>query len=40
VSRQLLRAAQHAMLPANAPEISLPYLPAVARKLSSAAAPD
>jgi outer membrane lipoprotein-sorting protein len=33
--RRLLRAAHDAILPNNAPEISLPYLQAVARKLSS-----
>jgi outer membrane lipoprotein-sorting protein len=34
--RQLLRAAHDAMLPKTFPEISLPYLQAVARKLASA----
>ncbi|HEV8066182.1 MAG TPA: DUF2092 domain-containing protein [Planctomycetaceae bacterium] len=38
--RQLLRAAQRSMLPASTTEVSLPYLQAVARKLSSAEASD
>jgi outer membrane lipoprotein-sorting protein len=38
--RQLLRAAHDAMLPKSLPEISLPYLQAVARKLSSAESAD
>jgi outer membrane lipoprotein-sorting protein len=38
--RQLLRAAHDAMLPKSLPEISLPYLQAVARKLSSTASAD
>jgi outer membrane lipoprotein-sorting protein len=38
--RQLLRAAQRSMLPTSATEVSLPYLLAVARKLSSAKASD
>jgi len=36
--RELLHAAQSSMLPANSPEISLPYLQAVAGKLASSAA--
>jgi outer membrane lipoprotein-sorting protein len=38
--RQLLRSASDAMLPKSLPEISLPYLQAVARKLSSAESAD
>jgi hypothetical protein len=38
--RRLLRAAHDAILPNNVPEISLPYLQAVARKLASAKSSD
>jgi outer membrane lipoprotein-sorting protein len=38
--RQLLRAAQRSMLPNSATDVSLPYLRAVARKLSSAKSSD